>query len=450
MRRISYCMKVSHVKHVTALGLVAILLLQVIWLYNMYVLLQNEIKDKSDNSLQTAIQLESVYRLQLLEDDPNRPDEIIGSAPISEDGNLVDQTLYYQEALIKYGYPIVLSKLDSIYISKLGEQGVQTDIILNHIDIKDKTILQSVGFSGQSFWGAIQTEVIPIRQDGSEGIQAILINPYLVIFERMGLLLIATALIMLFVAACIVYQIKVILFQNRIAKLREDFSYAMVHDMKTPLSSIQLGIRLLYSKKLADDKRDKSFRIAEDEVGHLLSLTNKILTLSKMESGTLKLEKETIHITPVIADLEEKFSAKADENKKIAFTNDIRREQVYADPEFLKESISNLIDNAIKYSGNSVRIDITVDSDNTYTWIKVKDNGFGISHQDQKKIFEKFERAAAVNRNCKGGAAGFGLGLNYVYRVAEAHGGKVDVFSIEGQSSEFTIYLPQLIQTIEA
>lgn len=443
-------MKVSHVKHVTALGLVAILLLQVIWLYNMYVLLQNEIKDKSDNSLQTAIQLESVYRLQLLEDDPNRPDEIIGSAPISEDGNLVDQTLYYQEALIKYGYPIVLSKLDSIYISKLGEQGVQTDIILNHIDIKDKTILQSVGFSGQSFWGAIQTEVIPIRQDGSEGIQAILINPYLVIFERMGLLLIATALIMLFVAACIVYQIKVILFQNRIAKLREDFSYAMVHDMKTPLSSIQLGIRLLYSKKLADDKRDKSFRIAEDEVGHLLSLTNKILTLSKMESGTLKLEKETIHITPVIADLEEKFSAKADENKKIAFTNDIRREQVYADPEFLKESISNLIDNAIKYSGNSVRIDITVDSDNTYTWIKVKDNGFGISHQDQKKIFEKFERAAAVNRNCKGGAAGFGLGLNYVYRVAEAHGGKVDVFSIEGQSSEFTIYLPQLIQTIEA
>ena len=450
MRRISYCMKVSHVKHVTALGLVAILLLQVIWLYNMYVLLQNEIKDKSDNSLQTAIQLESVYRLQLLEDDPNRPDEIIGSAPISEDGNLVDQTLYYQEALIKYGYPIVLSKLDSIYISKLGEQGVQTDIILNHIDIKDKTILQSVGFSGQSFWGAIQTEVIPIRQDGSEGIQAILINPYLVIFERMGLLLIATALIMLFVAACIVYQIKVILLQNRIAKLREDFSYAMVHDMKTPLSSIQLGIRLLYSKKLADDKRDKSFRIAEDEVGHLLSLTNKILTLSKMESGTLKLEKETIHITPVIADLEEKFSAKADENKKIAFTNDIRREQVYADPEFLKESISNLIDNAIKYSGNSVRIDITVDSDNTYTWIKVKDNGFGISHQDQKKIFEKFERAAAVNRNCKGGAAGFGLGLNYVYRVAEAHGGKVDVFSIEGQSSEFTIYLPQLIQTIEA
>ena len=56
---------------------------------------------------------------------------------------------------------------------------------------------------------------------------------------------------------------------------------------------------------------------------------------------------------------------------------------------------------------------------------------------------------AAIDRNRKGGAAGFGLGLNYVYRVAEAHGGEVRVFSIEGQSSEFTIYLPILIQTIE-
>ena len=79
----------------------------------------------------------------------------------------------------------------------------------------------------------------------------------------------------------------------------------------------------------------------------------------------------------------------------------------------------------------------------------MKDNGFGISHQDQKKIFEKFERAAAIDRNRKGGSACFGLGLNYVYRVAEAHGGEVRVFSIEGQSSEFTIYLSILIQTIE-
>ncbi len=440
-------MKIRHVKYITALGLFAILLLQMIWLYNTYALLQNEIKDKSDDSLRTAIQLESIYRLQQLEDDPNRPEEIIGGSPISEDGNLVDQTLFYQEALIGFGYPIEMSQLDSIYTSKLKEQHIQTDIVLNHINMKDASIIQSVGSSGISSFGSIETEIIPIRQDNSEGIQAVILNPYLTIFERMGLLLIATALMMLFVAACIVYQIKVILLQNKIAKLREDFSYAMVHDMKTPLSSIQLGLRLLYSSKLTEKKREKSFQIAEDEVGHLLSLTNKILTLSKMESGTLKLDKETFPIAPVIEDLIEKFSVKA--GKEVVFSTDIRQENLYGDEEFLKEAISNLIDNAIKYSGDSVRIDITVDSDDSYMLIKVKDNGFGISHRNQKKIFEKFERAAAVDRNRKGGAAGFGLGLNYVYRVAEAHGGEVRVFSIEGQSSEFTIYIPQLIQTIE-
>lgn len=438
-------MKISAVKYVTALGLIVILLLQTVWLYNTYILLEEDLIGKSDEILDNAVTLEALQRLQVVFES-GKADEVIGG-PLEKEGNVVNQDLYLQEALVKFGYPISMSDLDSIYTSKLKEQDIQTAIVLNHIKMKDGSILQSVGASDVSSFGAIKTEIIPIREDGSEGIQAILLNPYLAIFERMGLLLIATALMMAFVVACIVYQIKVILLQNKIAKLREDFSYAMIHDMKSPLCSIQLGLHLLSSNKQDEEKRKTTFRIANDEVEHLLMLTNKILTLSKMESGTLKLDKTNIQIAPVIEDLIEKYSVKA--GKPVAFSTDIRQKQVYAEAEYLKEAISNLIDNAIKYSGDSVRIDISVGSDDTYTWIKVKDNGFGISHQDQKKIFEKFERAAAIDRNRKGGAAGFGLGLNYVYRVAEAHGGEVRVFSIEGQSSEFTIYLPILIQTIE-
>lgn len=75
--------------------------------------------------------------------------------------------------------------------------------------------------------------------------------------------------------------------------------------------------------------------------------------------------------------------------------------------------------------------------------IKVKDNGFGIPLKDQSRIFEKYERASAATRSRKGGASGFGLGLNYVLRVAEAHGGTVRVESIEGEYSEFSLSLPQ-------
>lgn len=76
-------------------------------------------------------------------------------------------------------------------------------------------------------------------------------------------------------------------------------------------------------------------------------------------------------------------------------------------------------------------------------YVSVCDNGFGIPLKDQSKIFEKYERALAATRSRDGGAAGFGLGLNYVLRVAEAHGGSVNVESVEGEYSIFTIYLPE-------
>ena len=73
----------------------------------------------------------------------------------------------------------------------------------------------------------------------------------------------------------------------------------------------------------------------------------------------------------------------------------------------------------------------------------MRDNGLGIPLKDQTTIFEKFERASAIARNSKEGASGFGLGLNYVLRVIEAHNGRVDIESIEGEYSEFTINIPK-------
>lgn len=112
------------------------------------------------------------------------------------------------------------------------------------------------------------------------------------------------------------------------------------------------------------------------------------------------------------------------------------------DEEFLKEALSNLIDNAVKYSGEEVEITFSSGRLPGEDYIKVHDTGFGIPLKDQSKIFEKYERASAADRSRYGGPAGFGLGLNYVLRVVEAHRGRVTLESIEGEYSEFTIYLP--------
>ena len=225
--------------------------------------------------------------------------------------------------------------------------------------------------------------------------------------------------------------------------MREDFSYAMIHEMKTPLACILMGTRMLKSGKLDifPDKREKHFQILEDESEHLLSLTNKVLTLSKLENAQLRLWKKEIQLRPMLEDLIEKYTAKAD--KRVHFSLHLESEWVYADEEFLKEAIGNLVDNSIKYSGEEVDIQISsLRQDYNFYLIKVRDNGIGIPLKDQSRIFEKYERASAADRSRKGGASGFGLGLNYVFRVAEAHGGKVCVESIEGEYSEFLLFLP--------
>ena len=93
----------------------------------------------------------------------------------------------------------------------------------------------------------------------------------------------------------------------------------------------------------------------------------------------------------------------------------------------------------LKYSGETVKIDIVCEEESNYTKIKVHDNGLGISFKEQNKIFDKFERADAGKRS---NAGGFGLGLNYVQRVMTAHNGKVSLESIENKFSEFTLFFP--------
>ena len=258
----------------------------------------------------------------------------------------------------------------------------------------------------------------------------------------MLLVLIATVLIIGVLVWCIVWQIRVIIRQDKVAKMREDFSYAMIHDMKTPLSSIVMGTRILETGRLDNqpEKRARYFRILKEEGDHLLSLTNKVLTLSKLENHQLKLVKTECSLRPMLEDLAEKYRAKSE--KRIDYVWKLEAETVYADEEFLKEALSNLIDNAVKYSGGQVEICFTSEASDGMVRIGIRDNGFGIPFKEQARIFEKYERASATARSRNGGAPGFGLGLNYVLRVAEAHGGRVEVESIEGEYSLFSLYLP--------
>ena len=290
--------------------------------------------------------------------------------------------------------------------------------------------------------GIIKTEVIPIKLDKSIGMQLVLTNPYWNIFNKMWIIFITTIIMTSLTIVCTVYQIKFIFKLNKISQIREDFSYAMIHDMKTPLSTIMMVQDMLESGRI-DSKpeiKKKFMNIAKSETDHLLTLTNKILTISKLENHKLEINKTEVELTPIIETLTDKFKAKA--QKPVNFIIGLQAKTAYADNDYLGEVLSNLIDNAIKYSKESVEIHITTEESERYTILKVRDNGLGISEADQKIIFQKYERAAAAKRSRRNGASGFGLGLNFVDQVIKAHEGRIFVNSTEGEFTEFTIYLP--------
>lgn len=433
-------MKGRQIKIFTIIGLLALIALQSIWLYNTYIQFSNSIYRDSNDILKKSLNREASLRFA-----QTPKGTIISGAttPAKKNDIIIPEIAYMNEGLLKLGLELSLTDVDSLANDFLKASDIESTITICLLNPNTKEILsESKNNLNIHSFGIIKTDIIPVRTDLSQGVQMILINPYYTIIKRMGLLLIATALLMIFVIGCIVYQIKIIARQNKIAQLREDFSYAMIHDMKTPLNSIMVSIYFLQSGRLNDrpEMKEKYFTILKNETDHLLALTNKILTLSKLENHKLEIDKKNIPLEPIIEDLKEKFIAKS--TKPIHFTTDLKAGEVYTDQEFFQELMSNLIDNAIKYSKETIEIKISSHVDEKYTIIKVYDNGIGISEKDQRTIFDKFERASATKRTKSGGATGFGLGLNYVYQIIEAHGGKVYVNSIEGEFTEFTLFIP--------
>lgn len=418
----------------SVVGLIGAMALQMIWIYNSYELIRNDLLKVSSEVFEKALREETNLACKEI---PEGTEILAGP-----ESDSIPSITYLYEGIQDIGIEMSINRMDSLVEIFLRDKDISNNHYINIIDIKNDTIIKSTSENQADLDDRLNSKIIPIKTDLSQGVQLVLLNPYIYIFKRMGLMLAGTFIIMLIVIVCISYQVRFISRFEKIFQIREDFSYAMIHDMKTPLTSIIMALNFLRSGKLdsRQEMKDKYFDIAENEADHLLTLTNKVLTISKLENHKLEMNKTEVELTPIIEKLTEKFKAKS--QKTVNYITDIKAETAYADAEYLEEVLSNLIDNSIKYSGESVEIRISTARDDRYTVLKVHDNGFGISDKDIHLIFRKYERASAVKRNRRKGTSGFGLGLNFVDQVVEAHHGKIFVSSIEGEFTEFTIYLP--------
>ena len=429
-------MQKNKYKYVSVGAMVAVMLLLGLYMWMTYRSAVNDISERAGNQLPWAMFYESYTRAERV-----APDDTISIPRERGNMSLASSVEGMNDVLSrKYHSEISLDTLSGYVDSLLSVVGLNREFTILEVD-KHGNVLRSS--NNDETASSLKTNVFSIRRDQSKGIRLALNNPYPEVARRLSPLFLASAIILILFGAILLRLLRYLDEQKMMADLRNDFSYAMVHDMKSPLSSIIMGSRFLHSGKV-DDKpeiKEKYFSIIESEAEHLLALVNKLLTISKLENKKLILNKQPVNLVPVIDDIVEKAKAKTEKN--IDFIVDLLTKTVHADEQYLSEAISNLVDNAIKYSKDEIKISITSQNSDKYVLLKVRDNGIGISKEDQHIIFDKFERAAIHEHNRKGGVSGFGLGLNYVDQVMQAHGGKVTVSSEKDKYSEFTLYIPK-------
>ena len=245
----------------------------------------------------------------------------------------------------------------------------------------------------------------------------------------------------LIVLAIFIYTYRNLMEEKRLSNLKTDFINNMTHELKTPLATITVAGKTLEMDKIRSDESMilETARLIGKQSVHLNQLINMILEISMWERTQFQLDRKKIDIGEVMNDIVSSFKTGcgncAELNEKYSF----KGAKADIDVVYFTTLINNLLSNAVKYSDKDTRIEIEGMADNSNIYIKIADNGIGISKTDQKHIFDKFYRASSGNIHKY---KGLGLGLYYVRKIAVAHGGDVTVSSKPGKGSIFTVTLP--------
>ena len=260
------------------------------------------------------------------------------------------------------------------------------------------------------------------------------------VLRQMAGILATSACIMLILGFAFWYLVRTLLRQRTLEEMKDDFTNNVTHELKTPIAVAYAANDALlnFGQDTDEAKRRRYLRICQEQLDRLGGLVEQILGMSMERRKTFSLHPTNFPAADVIRPLIEQHKLKADKPVDISLHIDPPTLEVQADRTHFANIVSNLLDNAIKYSPGRAEVAIACRREGNAFILSIRDKGIGIARERQSHVFDKFYRVPTGNlHNVKG----YGLGLFYVKTMVEKHGGTVELRSEPGRGSEFIIKL---------
>lgn len=231
-----------------------------------------------------------------------------------------------------------------------------------------------------------------------------------------------------------VYVYRIIRKRLRLSLQQQNFMMAVTHELKTPIAVARLNLETLQKRKLEDQQQQKLIHITLQEVNRLNSLCNNILLASQLDAGEYKISKNEFDLS----ELAERVFSEFNERNPNRLLRGHFEDGLFVTGEklLLEVLMSNLIENALKYSSKNDAVDVDLFNDNKGIHFRVKDEGPGIAEDEREKIFEKFYR---VGNESTRTAKGTGLGLYLCKQIAKDHNATISVHNNDKNGSVFTV-----------
>ncbi|MDR2423272.1 MAG: HAMP domain-containing histidine kinase [Prevotellaceae bacterium] len=444
------------------LAAIGIVLIQVIWIMGVYRFKNNEIKVKAEEALANVVtrvwqeesynsmgytdkQLDSIINFdKVIRDNANR------IANIGQDSWTTKR--YFVETLVErmnmVDIPIeqrvTVAQIDSLLKRELNRLDVKSKFQISVCDANNKIIIASDDYIDEEDHTRYKKVLFPQDPWFAEQYFVVMYleNEYKMIISYIWTLILSSIILTIIVFAIFIHATYIISTQKKISSIKNDFISNITHELKTPISTISLAAQMLGDENIPQTAKNipKLSSMIKEQSRQLSFLVEKVLQSSVFERQTLTLNSQEVSLHSLIKEADDIMTLQL-RNRKATLITELRATSdiILTDKAYFVNVITNLLDNALKYSKEVPKIVIGTKNEDRKIICYVADNGIGIKNDDLGKVFDQFFR---VHTGDVHNVKGFGLGLNYVKKIVELSGGTVNIESEVNRGTTFYLSLP--------